>query len=346
MFNESNVTDVKSTTDISDQIERMEKIFRMALIIQASISTFANLAVFLVYIRLGKSREKFSNYLLFCTALSDLFVSGLSWYSYYASTMASSPTLDDVQIVQYGLIDYSFALCLGSLLLSSVDRWYSVSKPLRHREITHRENIRCVIVIVWVLSLLPPLIRLGLAKYCYENLYNSNDKIFNYWYRSILLVVILLIMVILIWTGVKVAKIFNRSSGKVIPLDEKPTTILDGNRKKNVLAHKRNKRVVKIFLGMIAAFGLTFLPITIGMFLFDAGALDDMQEIDLVAFTIFCDLFYFTSSLINPFLTLFFQKDFRRTLINIIMFRTGTSVARNTLHRYLSQRKINNSNVW
>lgn len=323
MFNSSNITTQHAQPTMDPLMAemradylRMEDIFRKVLIIEGTLSALANLIVILIFMLMGQSGKRFSNYLLFCTALSDLLVSAVSWYSYYVSllSMQESPHLDDVQLSLHALYDYSFVLSLGTLLVCSFERWFSVSKPLQHQKITNRTFAKIIIVPVWILAALPPLIRLGLADFNLKQFYSSRDRVFNICFRSILIGLILIILIILTMTCIKISTMINRPNG------EKQKHLEPGHTHSNekLIADKANSRVIKIFIIMIIAFAVTFLPITISMFLHYEGALRHMKPTHELALTIFCDVFFFSSSLVNPILTLTCHADYRRSLVNCV----------------------------
>lgn len=303
MYNQTNLTE-----DNIKMIE-MDRKFRIATATQASLSTLGNITVILVYTLMGKKRKKVANYLFACTAFSDLFVSGLAWYmfmiSYINSNVPNFPNFENIAYVTYFLQDYSFVVSLGTVLLSTIDRFISVKRPIKHREITMKPKIKLTIFVVWGVSFVPPIIRLCLSKLNYINLYDEKDVIYIYCLHSIILFVILLTYGLLINTFTMVRRIIlNPMKGSRRTRDHI-----------NVM-HKRSRRLVKIFIAMTSAYTVTYLPIIISMILYTSGFLNTMEEYYIVLVTVFADTFYLFSSLINPIITIAFKKDYRVTLMH------------------------------
>lgn len=297
----------------------MESIFRVILIIQGTASSFLNITVIAVYFRMGNPRKKFPNYMLLCAAFSDLLICALTWIAYVLSAINDSGDeilFDRMSLTNIALIEYSLSLCLGTLFLSALDRMLSVINPLRHRNMMMKRNVKCVTLIVWMVSAIPPFIRLGMADFKMDNLYNDKGRIYNYVYRSILMMFIFVVIVILAITCIRVSQVI-RNPMNTVSTKKKSD---DGSQ---MSVHKRNRRVIKIFIGMIVAFSVSFLPITFVMFLHDAKKLN-LKHLQLLKLIVSCDVLYLASSVVNPLITLTLKEDYRRVFMR--MFRRKNSL--------------------
>ena len=309
--NNTNLTE-STEDDIKYKLSDLDEKFRTIIATQGTFSTFANLTVIILFAFLGAKRKKFANYLLFCTSLSDMFISGLSWYMFMISYMnvhqEKFPQFENIVYVSYLFQDYSFVVSLGTVLLSTIDRFISVKIPLLHREITLKPYSKCIILLIWGISIIPPITRLCLNNFDYRNLYDSRDVIYIYCLHSIILIVIITIFILLIKTFTTVRGIISN------PIKGSCRT-----RGYSNTMQKRNRRLVKIFMAMISAYAITYLPIIIAMILYTSGYLDTMDEYYIVLLTVFADTFYLFSSLINPIITITFKEDYRHTLCGFFM---------------------------
>ena len=82
---------------------------------------------------------------------------------------------------------------------------------------------------------------------------------------------------------------------------------------------KKKLRMVVIFGIMMAVFLLSFLPFAMGRLLFDTGLFDSWTAVNQYLFLAGCHIFYKSSSLFNPLVTLTLKDDYRKSVV--VIFR-------------------------
>lgn len=309
----STTTHTGNTTD-SFELHSDEKIEQMVhrfitytSPILASICTITNFIVVAVFLKLKK--KTIPNLLLTCSALADLFLTSILWFQYLVTVFEEG---DDNAIFHYtidGLTDYSYCIVLGTLLVSTVDRYISISRPFYHREQFTKKRTVYVVLALWIVSLLPPLIMLLITKFDYRNLYKLPDVIGSWCFHTVVIVTILIIAVVLYKTFTQVRRI-NRhefASGNFRSDDaqkEQTKVMMATNRK--------NKRLLRIFIIMITTYTLTYMPLFTYLVLDGANVLNEDMDIAYVV----CELLYFFSSAINPIVTLSMKEDFSNFILH------------------------------
>ena len=293
-------------------IIKINKVFSILFAVQASLSTLLNVLVFATYIHMQKLRKKIPTFLLFCTNVVDIFITGLFWFHFMLSTKSDDDSEYSATIyyAYIMLLRYSFCLSLLTLMLSAIDRYFSIATPFLHMAKVTFSRIRLVYILIWIISTIPVLVRMFLSKFEERNLYTYTDRVYLHIFNAVLLLMIIIVFVFLF-------KTYRRSQSAIAGSGN-----LNGEKDvstvKNLLSCKKKQtRLLKIFSIMMVSYTLSYLPIAFDMTLQNLGILIvDGGSYEEVIITHISDNLYFASAIVNPIITLSMQRDYRNTLLN------------------------------
>ena len=300
MSSNNSSTNIHSSAHL-EIIQNLEVINIVIRSLEATSITITNLVVILLYIRMKKKCSSIANYLIFSQSLTDLFVGLMTCIQVCMQipSVKESYHLHLMLIMYTGMLEYSLILTIGSLFLASFERYLCITKPIFHKQCMTKRKIILGSCIVWILSLIPPLTLISLMDFHFTNTENVAVTIYSCVFDIVILILIG-IVVLLLALSLKVSKrSCDRHSERCRSLDKKQA------------AAKRTTRLVTIFMCMIVAYAVTFLPFAGTRLMYDVGMLEGLSHADYIIVFIVCNTFYKSSSLFNPLLSISMKKDFR-----------------------------------
>lgn len=326
-----NISNAVFKNDTSLKLISTGHAYRSVLIILAILSTTANVFIVARYIMEVKRTKKFPNYLLCCIAIADLYMAALICFlllvSYYTSAHSESNTL---MLVQYALLDFSFTMYLCTTITCVLDKYLCIVQPLCYRTASRKTKAKFVILLVWLISLIPPVSHLHICGYDHMQIHSEEDRIFLLCFHAFLLVFSLAVIAMLLATCIKVSILLRKQKKRVQPkhaITATPSqniTQSSGQVKvKRTAKHK--SRIIKVSLCLTIAFAVTFLPITTTTFFHKLGVLQSLSFTQVHTLVEVTTVLYLSCSLIDPCMTLWLKKEFRHSIISHI-----TSAAKQT----------------
>ena len=249
--------------------------------------------------------------LLFFTCLADAFTTAVLWFNAIGNHIKDfwDNEIWDNKFAEEFLLQYSFFLSLLTLLLCAIDRFCAVSAPLWHATKVTWRPTAYVFFSLWVISIIPIFIRLGILQFQRENLDNDNDNdtTFNHVFHCILLLLIVVIISLFLITYAKCRSAVN---GRNFPANSSSST-----RNREIHTARQNRRLIILFISMALIFAITFIPKAVIHTLLCAGAAESIMDTEnehILVITF--KLLYFVSTIANPVLTLVVNKDYLRTI--------------------------------
>ena len=118
----------------------------------AGLSTLLNILLCLIYILMKNRRYRNkSHFLLFMTALGDLFTTSIIWAIAILKNTSKYEEID-AEFVIDSLTKYSFILSLLILLLCAVDRYCAIALPFWHSANVTHTVLAIAAGAVWIIS--------------------------------------------------------------------------------------------------------------------------------------------------------------------------------------------------
>ena len=201
------------------------------------------------------------------------------------------------------MLEYSLILTLGSLLVAAFERYLCITKPIFHRRYVTRKHVILGTLLVWFISFLPPLTLIALMDFKYDEAESASVTIYSYVFDVVMLILIGLSLLFLA-LSLRVSK---RSC------DFRRARSTSDSLRRSIA--KRRMRLITIFMSMIVAYAVTFIPFAGTRILYDLDVLSDFAITDQIVVLIVCNTFYKSSSLFNPFLSITMKEDYWRLLI-------------------------------
>lgn len=298
-------------TSLHDQLHRTTMIIQF---IEVSGMTCANLVVIALYLSMKREQKKISNYLLLSQSITDLYNALMMWYDLIITLTHIKHTA--LELVKITMLEYSFTLSLGTLLLGALERYLAITKPYYHKRNITMIRIVYSTVAVWVFSLVPPSILLALMKYTIMNFNSDRVIMYSFVFDAVMLGMIIFVVTILILT-LSTARASCREKTTKLTRHHKCPQRNQRNKSTRSPSFKKRLRLVVIFMIMMVLYIVTFLPLTIGRVLYDTGTVKNLPFFDNMVIIIVCHTLYKSSALFNPFLTLCLKEDYRRTFTNL-----------------------------
>lgn len=290
-------------------IEHLGRAFVFAQVAEGTAITIINLFVVMLYFLMKKGRRKISNYLLLNQSITDIYISMCLWFELIVH-LEHVPNGTLLGIVHVGMLEYSLVLSLGTLLLGASERYLSISRAYYHKCNVTLLRIFYATITVWFLSFVPTVILLSLMDFNPENSNHSHVIIYSYVFDAIMLSLLIGAVYMLLMT----LKTARSSCTLRIQLSDNYSSL---NRRKEsfVVARRKSTRLLVIFLIMIFAYIVTFLPFIIGRLCYDMGTLDQLSPCIRMSVAYMCHIFYKSSALFNPFLTIFLKEDYKCAML-------------------------------
>ena len=270
---------------------------------QVVFITCANLAVIIVYVSLGRLREKRSNYLLFSQALSDMYLGALVWYELAFQKWILGAPWRTVRMIYMGMLEYSFVLSIGTLLMGAMERYLLIVRPSIHISV---KLLKQGTALIWLLALIPTLCLLGIMRF--DIRYADSRAVVRYSYVFDVQVVAVLAAIgaLLGKSLTKARLIVERNKSQYSLMETQETNELDTDES----AQRRLTRLVKLFIAIMIIFICTYFPIFLGRFLYDVGVLDALNVTQHHVLVTMCHVMYKFSAMINPVLSLTVKRDY------------------------------------
>ena len=118
----------------------------------AGLSTLLNILLCLVYIVMKNRRYRNkSHFLLFMTALGDLFTTSIIWAIAILKNTSKYEEIN-AEFVIDSLTKYSFILSLLILLMCAVDRYCAIAAPFWHSSNVTHTVLAIAAGAVWIIS--------------------------------------------------------------------------------------------------------------------------------------------------------------------------------------------------
>ena len=308
MTNNGNYT---ATSEINNRsltrskiIQNLEFINIVVKSSEATSITITNLMVVLLYFKMKRTDRSIANYLIFSQSLADLFVGLMTWVQICMQlpVVVSSSYVYVMYLLYMCMLEYSLILTLGSLLLAAIERYLCIIKPFFNKQYITKRRIIMGSFGVWTLSLIPPLTLMSLMDYQYTNAEVDTVTIYSCVFDVVMMLIIAVIVALLI-LSLRVSKqSCDRRMERSRSLIEKKVTV------------KKTIRLVTIFICMIVAYTVTFLPFACTRLLYDMGILSSLPYSSQITIFIVCNTFYKSSSLFNPLLSIAMKRDYWNVL--------------------------------
>ena len=315
-----------------EDIRNYKKLFILPLFLLALSITILNSCVLLAYKRMHFNQKSTSNYLLSTTALADLYIGMITWFEVVVHS-TSRDTNHVVHAVYKGVLEYSYTLSLANLFICALERYSSVCLATYHRCHVTKSRVMIGTLIVWLLSAIPPVILLTLS--FFTSGVGVEREVMT-WYSFIfdgVMLVLICSSVSIVLVTLKSARNLIRPKQQTIHQDTTQRLVTDVQQRKEF-------RLVLIFVMMITAYVITYLPVTVGRILYDVGGLRHLNRFEGVVMLSLCQALYKSSALFNPVLTFTLRDDFRNVLItSVFNIKQRRRMSRRTSdgHRHYSR---------
>ncbi|CAH1786704.1 unnamed protein product [Owenia fusiformis] len=199
-----------------------------------------------------------------------------------------------------------------TLMAVGIDRYYAIMKPIRSRSFRNIENTTCLLVLIWVLSLvamspIPKLSRLVMflqngetRAFCAEHWEHiSHRRAFS---MSIFVIMFLLPMLIIAICYFKMAKNLLTSVGPGVSIECNISAF-------RVLRSRR--KIARMVFVVVILFVTCWMPLHVVHLWFDFGKVDHItSEFDI--FKIVAHCMSYLGSVVNPFVYCFMSHNFRK----------------------------------
>ena len=137
-----------------------------ALATEAVVIVVGNLLTIVLFALNKKLRSKKSLYLVLNMAFADLFLGGISLPTYFCSLVLDQVKFDEQTPTLFTIIFLVFAQAsFITAALISLERFYAIYWPVKHRQTLSTGAYRFVILTVWTLSILGSLFTVFLLQF-------------------------------------------------------------------------------------------------------------------------------------------------------------------------------------
>jgi hypothetical protein len=259
-------------------------------------------------------------------AVADLVYgfTGLLFYGSFVFTHYINSKNVFLHVAVFEIIACQITLCASDIFskisvftvaLISLERYFAIKYPLKHKYYVTKKKILVIIVALWLISILfsTPIIMYVLS--AFKNAPKRSDKYVSCYELAIsegmppkvvtiteLMAAYVLPMIIIVVTSYKIIKSLWR-----------PRVELDGTN----LAILRSRRLVtKLILSVAVAFNVFWLPWAIWLVLVLTGTITAINYDEKVMFCVF--LLPFANSGANPVLYSIRSRNFRRKLAKML----------------------------
>ena len=313
-------------------IHDIDKSFTFIYGVLGVLSAVMNLGVILAYGLMKSIYQNNANFLLFCTALADFCITVLLWMRFLILQLkVNCYRIIPTRILTYVyllLLDYSFCLGLGTLLIYAVDRYLSTVRLSVRTQTLKKKDIKTVLMVIWIASFFPSLIELILSRFNY--IYYDNYSVATL--RSCLhatLIVFILLIIIIVNKSQKIhshtLNPLNTWSGYYSRTEIRIATI-------NV---REKTRLINILIALVITYTITYLPYMIFITMDQHNVLKhEGVPVSYIITANVCEVLYFLSSFVKPMIILYRSNDFR------------TSLAEHPIVRWLFKRHKYNIYTW
>ena len=294
-------------------------------LMQATVITCANTLLVVIYLMFRPLQRKNGNYLLLCQALADLYIGALLWFEIVAFNWASNKHRHILHVVYTGMLEYSFVVCMGTLLVSALERYVSITRSVYHKQNITVNRLQRVTMLLWVVALIPVMCLLGVMQFDMKQANSSSVKRYSYLFDAFVLLIITVIASVL-WKSLRHANSINKNNS----FQRDTEDYMDlSNAKSKVLI--KDTRLVKLFIATMAIFILTYIPIFIGRLIYDTGGLDNLSYIEHVVLVNTCHVLYKFSAICNPVMSLLVKKDYRDKIRSCLLRKREIHVGEDIL---------------
>lgn len=312
-FNHDNNESTWTTSEFETSYRRA---FLVIQFTQASVITLLNLAVIVTYRCMHYNRKTVSNYLLYVQGLSDTYIAFIMWFEIIAHYLQQHGYYnDDLALLYETMLEYSYTISLGNLFLCAIERYLSVNKPIFHRRNVTKIKVMFGSIVIGLVSTIPAVILLLLSSFSTCGSASPAVITYSFVFDSVMLLFIFASLAILAQTLINARSVIR-------PKETRNLNQLDSNKLQKLNSIKKKEyRLVKIFIAMILAYILTYLPVTVGRILFDTGSLKTLSQLEGVVMISLCHTLYKTSALFNPILTISLREDYRVVIAKWTKYR-------------------------
>lgn len=153
-----NVTSIQNTSDFYDIWNFSSNIWKILLVFVLVFVCFltqvGNVLVLLSF-RMNKKLRVTNNYFLVSLAIADLVIGFYSMPVFTIYVISGEWILGPYFCDLWLCLDYTVSnASVGSLLLISFDRYFSITRPLSYRVNRTTKKVASLIALVWVISVL------------------------------------------------------------------------------------------------------------------------------------------------------------------------------------------------
>ena len=281
----------KMSENTKTQLTRDWDCIKISLLILMSVAIIlSNSLIAFLFFWKKQLRKKVTNILLFNQACVDI-LNGLLFVPIIILIIFCD--ISSEEFVFGTFYCFSLITSLFSFTLLAFERYFSVSRPLIHRQVVTKGRVTKAIILIWILSTLMVM----LAQIWYFTSTAVKKRLLSYYTYALWGIVAMTFSVVVCLYGGTVGrarKFIKTQRGRCL--------------EKHVLEiHKKEMRVTILFIALFVAFLLTYLPSLI-INIFDFSGVHDERKYELFSDAIL--LIYLSNSVFNPTLTICRKEDF------------------------------------
>ncbi|XP_038046524.1 G-protein coupled receptor 52-like [Patiria miniata] len=314
------------------------EVARIVLVTTSFLTIVANLLVLIVF-QYMKALENMTGVFVKSLAVADLGV-GVCVFAAVQSQWAEKWP-HGTGMWSCKLMGYIMAMMVGGSILSltcvSIDRYIAVIKPLKYRSIVTKRRARVYAVVVWVfvaLIFLPSMF--GWGGYVFEEYSDDCKKHFNQSLSMSFYIICILIVPAILISIYCYFHILRACLAQTRQMERLETLFHDGESQQDATSRIYEKMLAKIFLIVIGAFYLSWIPFVIKKII--ELAIDVSIHPAVSFFTAWLG---FLNSFLNCIIYIICHRSFREGLHLLLkaMWQGITSVCKISKDRCFSQRR-------
>lgn len=302
---------------ISDSLDY--PVLRILLLMEgvlAILSLFINSSVIFIFLRmLAYQRHKRSNIIFLWQAVTDLIVTiamvvDVIFYSSFYNSILMPPQFF---VVWWFFFGYSQILAINTLLLITIERLMAIRYPLHHRFYSTRTKTASALCTTYSISTIPAIVY---TTYIWPLFMTFYDK-FHFLAMQYVIIIstlsLMILIVIFVFLIVSYSSI-RKSIQKRIRQHYRYVSINKQIKRFIRREQIKHRRIIRILIIVCTIYSVTYLPLTIYRICY--YPLYDVipESLHMVLYNSFV-LLYFSSALLNPIVTLCFNLDYRKRLL-------------------------------
>lgn len=297
---------------------------KVSLMFIGLATAIGNGTVFLVYIS-NRSLHTLTNRFVFSLAISDFFVGTILLP---VQVWSAKPE------VLGPLIAFMLIASLSNISGCTYDRYIAILNPLRYHSILTPSKVRRIMILIWGI----PIVVATIPQIWLRQPYSSKIDLVQKVYVGLMSFGVLITCVVLAGIYVRVFQVAKHHFDAIAGLESfaqpkgRPTK--SGMKRRNSLKSLvKDVKATKLAAMIGAAFVLCWFPLVIINIVDSFGYSRKIPE-DFAKAALFT---IFANSLLNPVIYAFFQKDFKKTLHNLVrktFRRRRSNESLVTSHRY------------